>query len=75
MVGRLKSQPRQDDGKKFTGVDFCKWLTENHYVGNVIANIGGHHMVAIMPIDGKYKVCDTWNSTKGCIGNYWIKAH
>ena len=70
---KMKPQPRQDDGTKFTGVQFCKWLTKNHFTGNIIANIGGHHIVAIMPIDGKYKVHDIWNSTRGCIGNYWIK--
>lgn len=67
-------QPRQEDGSKYTGVQFCKWLTKGHSTGNIVANIGGHHIVAIMPIDKRFKVCDTWNSTKGCIGNYWTKA-
>ena len=35
----------------------------------IIANIGGHHIVAI--IGGKIK--DTWDSSSGCIGNIWIK--
>ena len=35
----------------------------------MVINIGGHHMACI--IDGK--VWDTWNSTEGCVGNYWIK--
>ena len=67
-------QPRKEDGTKFTGVDFCKWLNKTHCTSNVIANIGGHHIVAIVPVDSKFKVCDTWNSTKGCIGNYWTKG-
>lgn len=70
----IHSQPRKDDGTKLTGVDFCKWLNKTHCASNVIANIGGHHIVAIVPVDGKFKVCDTWNSTKGCIGNYWTKG-
>lgn len=67
-------QPHKDDGKKYTGADFCKWLNHAHHDGNVIANIGGHHIVAIIPVNGKYKVHDTWDSTKGCIGNYWTKG-
>ena len=69
----LHPQPRQDDGSKYTGTQFCKWLNKTHCASNVIANIGGHHIVAIVPVDGKHKVCDTWDSTKGCIGNYWTK--
>ena len=77
-------QPRKPDGTKYTGKEFCKelqrWLDdpETHYKeykdGIIIAprifcNIGGHHEVAI--VDGK--VWDIWDSTEGCIGNYWIK--
>lgn len=42
-----------------------------------IANIGGHHMVCIKEtggLHGSHKVHDTWNSTDGCIGNYWTKG-
>ena len=41
-----------------------------------IANIGGHHMVCIKEtcgLDGLHKVHDIWNSTDGCIGNYWTR--
>ena len=65
-------QPHKEDGKKFTGKEFCKRLATVQ-PGNVIAHIGGHHIVAILPVNGKYKVHDTWDSTKGCIGNYWTK--
>ena len=61
------SQPKKDDGTKYTGSEFCRnvALPSQRY----IAHIGGHHIVAI--IDAK--INDTWNSTAGCIGNYWIK--
>ena len=59
-------QPRKADWTKYTGSEFCKMLDKGE---RVIANIGGHHIVAI--VDGK--VWDTWNSTDGCIGNYWTK--
>lgn len=83
-------QPRKKDNTKYTGEEFCKvqqqWLfTDDHFewefVNNVVinnivisprlfCNIGGGHVAAI--IDGK--VWDTWNSTGGCIGNYWVKG-
>jgi len=77
-------QPRKKNGKKYTGKEFCevqqKWLQDEKNHGNewddgivisprIFCNIGGHHEVAI--VDGK--VWDIWNSTGGCIGNYWIK--
>jgi len=72
-------QPRKDDGTKYTGVEFCKlqqlgdMVHEDYADGvtigkRIIAHIGGHHLVAI--VNGK--VFDIWDSTAGCIGNYWI---
>lgn len=66
-------QPKKEDHTKYTGKDFCKFLNKGDH-GNVIANIGGHHIVAILPVNGKYKVHDTWDSTNGCIGNFWTKG-
>ena len=70
-------QPRKSDNTKYTGKQFCEIImkdkqrlgltTDNRK--RIIANIGGHHIVAI--IDGK--VWDMWDSTNGCIGNFWIK--
>lgn len=79
---KKQKQPRHDDNTKYTGKQFCDYLSINHEhgeIGNVICNIGGHHIVAIMPTnhgDGfncRYKVHDIWDSTDGCIGNYWVK--
>lgn len=75
-------QPRKDDNTKYTGQEWCNHLSINDKdgsIGNMICNIGGHHMVAIKPTnhgDGfncRYKVLDIWNSTDGCIGNYYTK--
>ena len=75
-------QPRKKDGTKYTGREFCrevqKSLNNGYKVGKdgivvapkIFANIGGNHEVAI--VDGK--VWDTWDSTDGCIGNYWVKG-
>lgn len=63
-------QPRKPDNTKYTGKEWCEWMNENH-IGTVIAHIGGHHVVCIKLVNGKYKVHDIWNSTGGCIGNYW----
>lgn len=75
-------QPRKKDGTKYTGDQFCKILQRYLWddVGHgkewddgiiispcIFAHIGGGHVAAI--IDGK--VLDTWDSTDGCIGNYW----
>jgi len=66
------AQPRKVDNTKFTGKEFCKYIQEHpHNVLNrIVADIGGHHVVAI--IDGK--IHDIWDSTDGCIGNYWTKG-
>lgn len=61
------SQPRKADNTKYTGKEFCRKLAKKDK--RYVANIGGHHIVAI--IDGK--VNDHWDSTDGCIGNYWTK--
>lgn len=74
-------QPRMKSGRKYTGEVFCiaqqSLLFRDGAEGldvypskRIVANIGGGHTVAI--IDGK--VWDTWDSTEGCIGNYWTKA-
>ena len=71
-------QPKKPDGTKYTGREFCALLNNDiSMVGKrVIAHIGGHHVVCIKEVDdrrGYFKIHDTWNSTDGCIGNYWIK--
>jgi hypothetical protein len=62
-------QPRKDDNTKYTGKEFCEEIqTHRHwYNPAIIAHVGGHHVVAIM----FGQIYDTWNSTGGCIGNYW----
>lgn len=70
-------QPRKADNTKYTGKQWCDqiqedivWAKNGEQLRRIMANIGGNHEVAI--IDGK--VWDTWDSTDGCIGNYWVKA-
>lgn len=60
-------QPRKWDNTKYTGKEFCHEFPDMI----CIAHIGGHHLTAIK--DGQ--VWDTWNSTDGCIGNYWVKIN
>ena len=69
---RKMKQPRKEDGTKYTGKEFCQEATQYpfNYPDRIIAHIGGHHIVAIM--DGR--VWDIWDSTDGCIGNYWVEA-
>jgi len=79
---RRCKQPRRKNGKKLTGDEFCKWLSKNYEqgeIGNVVCNIGGHHIVAIKPtnhgkgINCRYKVHDIWDSSDGCVGTVWCK--
>lgn len=75
-------QPRKHDNTKYTGEEWCEMLdrvTKKGDWGAIVANIGGHHAVCIKPLideDGTYRgyrVWDIWDSTDGCIGNYWMK--
>lgn len=61
----MMKQPRKADNTKYTGAEFCKKIAQKGK--RYIAHIGGGHMVAIVD----KKVNDIWNSTGGCIGNYW----
>lgn len=61
-------QPKKPDGTKYTGKEFCEMIAKKNQ--RYIAHIGGHHMVAIV----NCKVWDIWDSTNGCIGNYWTKG-
>jgi hypothetical protein len=75
-------QPKKDDGTKYTGKEFCRTLTHPIYseelnltdrsfeINRVLANIGGHHTVAI--VSGQ--IWDIWNSGDGSIGIVWVKA-
>lgn len=80
MQGWTKlKQPRKDDNTKYTGKEFCQTLLHPIYseelnlpdceMNRVLANIGGHHIVAIM----SGQIWDIWNSTEGSIGNIWVK--
>ena len=75
-----KKQPRKYNNTKYTGKEFCeiqqKYLDTGVKIidginidSHILASIGGHHIVAI--VSGK--VNDIWDSTGGCIGNYWVK--
>lgn len=68
-------QPRKADNTKYTGKEFCRVLNKDIFaVGqSVVANIGGGHMVCIKENGTTFKVHDIWDSTDGCIGNYWTK--
>lgn len=60
-------QPKKTNGTKYTGEEFCKKIADKNK--NYVANIGGNHVVCIK----NGKVHDIWDSTDGCIGNYWVK--
>lgn len=73
--------PRKHDGTKYTGNEFCRTLMHPIYceelnlydkgfeINNVLTNIGGHHIVAIM----SGQIWDIWNSGNKSIGIVWVK--
>lgn len=72
-----RKQPRNIDGTKYTGKEWCRFLTakfdnwdaDADQYKSIVANIGGHHVTAF--IDG---MClDIWDCTNKCVGNYWVK--
>ena len=66
---KKQKQPRKKDNTKYTGKQFCKLISKKkEFPPYIIANIGGHHIVAIV----YGRIFDTWDSSEGCIGNYWI---
>ena len=68
---KKRSQPRKANGGKYTGEEWCDYIRKNPewYSKKIIADIGGHHIVAIVD----YKIWDTWDSSQKCIGNWWQK--
>lgn len=79
---RKCKQPKKEDNRKYTGSEWCKWISinnKNGEIGNVVCHIGSHHVVAIKPTDHgdgfyrRYKIHDIWDSSDGCVGNYWVK--
>lgn len=60
-------QPRKLDNTKYTGKEFCERLAQPGK--KYFLNIGGHHEAAIV----NCKVWDIWDSTGGCVGNFWTK--
>lgn len=70
----IQNQLKKDDNTKYIGEEFCRYLNDRTYFKGkkIIAHIGGHHIVCIMEHEGQFKVHDTWDSTDGCIGNYWV---
>ena len=72
-------QPRKANNTKYTGKEFCKELDGMAMSWDaVVANLGGNHVACFKRMDNradgsKFKVWDTWNSTDGCVGNYWMK--
>lgn len=74
-------QPKKENGKKYTGIEFCRTLMHPIYseelnlthldfeINRILVHIGGHHVVAIM----SGQIWDIWNSGKGTIGQVWVK--
>ena len=62
-------QPRKLNNTKYQGYECGKIFHQP-----VVAHLGGHHVVAVREYGNLMKVWDSWDSTDGCFGNYWIKT-
>lgn len=62
----MQKQPKKEDGKKYTGEEFCRILNPNE---NYVISIGGHHLTAVV----NNKINDTWDCSEWCVGNYWVR--
>lgn len=60
-------QPTQkkQDNTRFKGFEFAKMIETT-----AIISIGSHHLSVIKD----HKIHDTWDCSKGAVGNYWIKV-
>ena len=67
-------QPKNPDGTRMTGKEFCEHLKKIKCIGNVIVHIGSKHLTCFVKEDNNYRVYDTWDCTKWRVGNYWIKV-
>lgn len=59
-----QKQPRKRNNKKYTGKEWVK-----KFDGDAIAHVGTFHIVYIT----HNHIFDTWDSSDGYVGNYWIK--
>ncbi len=65
-------------GKSITGKEFCVQMEDECFYGErVFAHIGRSHVIAVMPgyLDNRfrYHIEDTWDSSDGKIGEYWVE--
>lgn len=72
-LGWIKvSQPRKEDNKKYTAAELCEQLTAYKHTAPRIVNVGCGHVACMKPIDGRFKVVDTWDCTSYCVGQGWV---
>lgn len=63
---KLKQPRDKSNNLKITGRRFVE-----QYDGPFVAHIGGHHMIC-----GNHgRIFDTWDSSDGVIGNYWVPVN
>ena len=60
-------QERKIDNTKYTGKEFCEQIAKHNK--NYVANIGGHHIVAIC----NKQIYDIWNCSNKTVGIYYVK--
>ena len=73
-----KHSPNYIYTKQLSARQFCDFLNNKYSNGErVFAYIGRNHCAAIVPVEQKngtsvYKISDSWDSSDGLVGNYWV---
>lgn len=78
QAGFVHYEPIVRDGHRLNGKAFCSEMDRIYHSGErIFAHVGQRHVAAIVPIeDGhggkRYKIIDSWDSSKRKIGDYWV---
>lgn len=73
-------QPKDEDWRIMTGEEYCRSLSRNKgsNIKAIAAHIGAQHICCIKPVTSdsestaRFRVLDTYNSSKRCVGKVWV---
>lgn len=77
--GFVHHPPLLRGSQMLTGAQFCAEITRRYPQGEpIFAASGQNHAVAVLPFAGpdgtrRYKIVDSWDSSRRRIGGYWVR--
>lgn len=73
--GFVYHKPLSRNGRRLTSKEFCTEIEKLCRNGErIFAHCGRSHVVAIILVDGHYKIIDSWDSSNRYIGEFWVKT-